>query len=411
MSAEQRNVLSLKKGDSRTDSQLAERLHKVMANAGLGSRRMLETRIADGEITVNGTAAELGSSVSAGDTVQLDGRQFVVVTDHGDDAEVLALNKDEGVLTTRDDPEGRPTIFTALPDPRGKRWIAVGRLDINTSGLLLLTTDGELANALMHPSSEVEREYLCRVQGEVPAEALAQLLEGVELEDGPGRFQQIIALDGQGSHAWFRVVLSEGRNREVRRLWEAVGCTVSRLKRIRYGSISLPRSLKRGQHQALDVADIANLRKQAGIDKPATTLTLRPVARQRRAAVAVKPPRRAPAAWTGAARDERRELTPWDRPRGSRPERSPRRGRGKGKDVDGNVLEPEGNKTRPRKSRRKAAPGQELPSVRSWFAGDDRGGGRGGNKGKTDKPQRRSGPPRSGRGGKPHGNRRGPGKS
>lgn len=382
MSEHDRSVLSLRKRPKSDREILSERLHKVLANAGLGSRRMLEKRIEAGEISLNGEAAEIGNSVSVGDRVELDGRQYVVATDLREDAQVIAYNKPEGLLTTRDDPDGRATIFDDLADPPGARWIAVGRLDINTSGLLLLTTDGELANALMHPSSEVDREYLCRVQGELPDGALDKLQSGIELEDGPARFEQIIALDSDTSHSWFRVVIREGRNREVRRMWEALGCDVSRLKRIRYGCIALPRRLKRGDNQALDAGDINQLRHLGGIGKPSATLTLKPVSHQRRARrsqTEIKPTDQTPSAWTGTDRSEGRELTAWDR--ATRPESSGRRGkpaggrRSGGKEVNGNLIKPDkpSGQNR-RKSRRKAAPGQELPSVRSWFAGDERPG-------------------------------------
>ncbi|HEX7339904.1 MAG TPA: pseudouridine synthase, partial [Rhodanobacteraceae bacterium] len=183
MTAPNRSVLSLKRHSSegRPDA-LSERLHKVLANAGQGSRRMLEERIAHGEVSVNGEVAQIGTSVCSGDRVAIDGHQFVVTTDARDSADVIVYNKPEGELVTRDDTEGRPTVFEQLPKVRGARWIAVGRLDINTTGLLLLTTDGDLANALMHPKTGIEREYLCRVHGEVPEEVLEQLKAGVELE-------------------------------------------------------------------------------------------------------------------------------------------------------------------------------------------------------------------------------------
>ena len=174
MNAPTRTLLTLKR--PHTDGPVVEeRLHKVLANAGLGSRRLLEQRIQNGDVKVNALVAELGSSVHAGDRVELDGKLFVAVNDNAEHAQVLVFHKPEGVVTTRDDPEGRPTVFEQLPRLKGARWIAVGRLDINTTGLLLLTTDGALAHALMHPSTEIEREYICRVHGEVPDEALERL--------------------------------------------------------------------------------------------------------------------------------------------------------------------------------------------------------------------------------------------
>jgi 23S rRNA pseudouridine2605 synthase len=198
-------------------------------------------------------------------------------------------NKPEGEVTTREDPEGRPTIFEALPALKGARWIAIGRLDINTTGLLLLTTDGELANAMMHPSFEVEREYVCRVrapegQDKVPDNLVDRLARGVALEDGPAKFDEIERIGGTDSHDWFRVLLKEGRNREVRRLWESQGCQVSRLKRIRYGQVELPQPLLRGQSQELAADRVEALRKELGLeDGTPSALTLQPVIGQRKA--------------------------------------------------------------------------------------------------------------------------------
>jgi 23S rRNA pseudouridine2605 synthase len=198
-------------------------------------------------------------------------------------------NKPEGEVTTREDPEGRPTIFEALPALKGARWIAIGRLDINTTGLLLLTTDGELANAMMHPSFEVEREYVCRVrapEGEdgVSDKLVDRLQRGVALEDGPAKFDEIERIGGTDSHDWFRVLLKEGRNREVRRLWESQGCQVSRLKRIRYGQVELPQPLLRGQSQELAADRVEALRKELGLEDGApSALTLQPVIGQRKA--------------------------------------------------------------------------------------------------------------------------------
>ena len=379
MTAPQKSVLSLKR-EPRVDTDapaLEERLHKVLANAGLGSRRMLEQRILAGEVELNGAPAEIGTSVHAGDRVVLDGKQFVVATDNRDDTEVLAYHKPEGVLTTRDDPEGRPTVFEQLPRLKGARWVAVGRLDINTTGLLLLTTDGELANALMHPKSGLEREYLCRVHGEVPDEIIEKLKAGVELEDGPARFDEIAVISRGGSHSWFRVVIREGRNREVRRLWDSQGFLVSRLKRIRYGQIELPRALRRGECEKLDEETVKQLRQTTGLGVPQPVLTLSPVLHQRRANRSVteyRPERGAGTAWTGG-QDEARELRAYDRIR-EEPVRGRKPPRRDGKEVNGNVARPErgaGGGNRGGKGRR-VAPGQELPSVRTWFAGESRDG-------------------------------------
>src|SRR5688500_12289431 len=276
--------LSLKRGTEQSNenaSRLEERLHKVLAQAGLGSRRALEQRIADGLVKVNGEVAQTGMSIKSGDKVELDGRSFVASA-LTEPARVLLYNKPEGEVTTREDPEGRPTIFEALPALKGARWIAIGRLDINTTGLLLLTTDGELANAMMHPSFEVEREYVCRVRApegeeEVSDKLVDRLHRGVLLDDGPANFTEVERIGGSedGSNDWFRVLLKEGRNREVRRLWESQGCQVSRLKRIRYGDVSLPQPLLRGQSQELAPDKVATLRTQlALIDATPSTLTL-----------------------------------------------------------------------------------------------------------------------------------------
>jgi 23S rRNA pseudouridine2605 synthase len=421
MNAPQRSVLSLKRNETRADdgAQLEERLHKVLANAGLGSRRMLEQRIQAGDVEVNGTVATIGASVHAGDRVVLDSKQFVVATDSRDDAEVLVYHKPEGVVTTRDDTEGRPTVFEQLPRLKGARWVAVGRLDINTTGLLLLTTDGELANALMHPKSGLEREYLCRVHGEVPDEMIERLKAGVELEDGPARFDEIATISRGGSHSWFRVTIREGRNREVRRLWDSQGFLVSRLKRIRYGTVELPRALRRGDCESLDETAIKALRERAGLGAPAPVLTLSAVVHQRRAPRHVteyRPDKGTTGAWSSARHDEARELTAFDRLRDDTPGRGGKGGRGRGpggggREVNGNVDRPD-RSSKPRKpSSRRVAPGQELPAMRTWFAGDSRtGGGHGGNaNGNVDGNRGGGGGgnrgPRSGPGGQGGGNR------
>jgi 23S rRNA pseudouridine2605 synthase len=238
----------------------------VLAAAGFGSRREIEAWIRDGRLDINGAPATLGSRIVPGlDRLRLDGRPLRL-TARPPAARVLVYNKPEGEVCTRRDPEGRDTVFAALPGARGQRWLSIGRLDLNTTGLLLFTTDGELANALMHPSREVEREYLLRVRGEVDAGMLERLRAGVELEDGPAAFRSIRELpDSSASHRWFTVVICEGRKREVRRLWESQGVQVSRLKRLRYGPVSLPRTLRRGQWQELDQAAVAGLRALAGL--------------------------------------------------------------------------------------------------------------------------------------------------
>jgi 23S rRNA pseudouridine2605 synthase len=226
------------------------RLQKLLPSAGLGSRREVEAWIRAGRITIAGRVAQLGDRASAADDVRLDGvRLDLKLISEASAPEVLLYYKPVGEVTTRRDPQGRPTVFERLPEPRAGRWITVGRLDVNTSGLLLFTTDGALAHRLMHPSSEIEREYLVEVRGRPPAAVLRQLREGVQLADGPARFDRIVADGpdrGGDGHSSFSVVLHEGRNREVRRLFEAVGFEVSRLFRIRYGPIELPRDLKPG---------------------------------------------------------------------------------------------------------------------------------------------------------------------
>jgi 23S rRNA pseudouridine2605 synthase len=313
----ERKVLSLRR-DTSGIPQITERLHKVLANAGLGSRRSLEERIAAGEIRVNGEVVGVGASVNSGDRVELDGRRFAAMPCAPEETRVLMYHKPEGLVTSNDDPEGRATVFEKLPRLKGARWVSVGRLDINTTGLLLLTTDGELANALMHPSREVEREYVCRIFGEVTDDHLRQLKNGVQLEDGPASFDEIVEIHRDEKHAWFRVLLSEGRNREVRRLWEAMGLMVSRLKRIRYGIVELPRELRRGHHRSLDTEQIQALRHSVGLNDAPQSLTLEPVIGQRRAPVRgnneFRPEPKQQRAWTGTNHDEARELRAFDRP-------------------------------------------------------------------------------------------------
>jgi 23S rRNA pseudouridine2605 synthase len=343
MTAPTRTLLTLKRPAVPEGPAVEERLHKVLANAGLGSRRLLEERIQAGEVRVNGNVAEIGSSVRGGDRVELDGKLFVAVNDSAEHAQVLVFHKPDGVVTTRDDPEGRPTVFEQLPRLKGARWIAVGRLDINTTGLLLLTTDGALAHKLMHPSAEVEREYICRVHGEVPDEALEKLKAGVELEDGPARFEELAVISRGDSHSWFRVVIREGRNREVRRMWESQGLMVSRLKRIRYGNVELPRGLLKGHSEMLEPPQVKALRDLVGAANPEPTLTLQAVIGQRRAAKPApnefRPAPRTQQAWTGAYHDEARELRAFDRIREDTPFNRPggKRKRGKKKPQRGGM--------------------------------------------------------------------------
>ncbi|NLQ16585.1 23S rRNA pseudouridine(2605) synthase RluB [Marinomonas sp. M1K-6] len=235
-----------------------EKLQKVLARAGQGSRREMENRIREGRVLVNGEVATLGDRVSTKDTITIDG-YAIVATEAGENRRVIIYNKPEGEVCTRKDPEGRPTVFDKLPKLRGERWIAVGRLDINTSGLLLFTTDGELANRLMHPSTEIDREYLVRVMGEVTEDNIATLKKGVTLDDGIAKFTDIVDGGGEGINRWFYVCLMEGRNREVRRLWESQGVKVNRLKRVRFGPVFLPSKAKVGRWVEMEEPDVNSL--------------------------------------------------------------------------------------------------------------------------------------------------------
>jgi 23S rRNA pseudouridine2605 synthase len=262
------------------------RLQKLLAAAGVGSRRAVEQWIREGRLTIGGRPAQLGDRASPRDDVRLDGRRLQLEPASRAAHELLVYHKPVGEVTTRSDPGGRPTVFDRLPPPLGGRWVVVGRLDVSTSGLLLFTTDGELAHRLMHPSAEVEREYLVRLRGTPGDAAIRALARGVELDDGPARFDRIVRVrDGQGhvrdgdggardrggpahdrdredagrGHSWFRVVLREGRNREVRRLWAAVGCEVSRLVRIRYGPFELAKGSRPGSWRRAAPAELEQL--------------------------------------------------------------------------------------------------------------------------------------------------------
>ncbi len=245
-----------------------QRIQKFLSARGVGSRRQVERWISEGRIKINGRLAEAGEPVSPEDKIQIDGKPVSSKTlaDH----QYLMYHKPVGEVCTRTDPEGRKTVFDRLPRLKGGRWIGVGRLDINTDGLLIFTTDGELANSLMHPSREVVREYAVRVMGDPGDERIQRLLEGLELDDGQARFKSVVpGGGGDGANRWFHVTLAEGRNREVRRLWEAVGVTVSRLSRTRYGSLRLPRSLARGRYRGLSDHEVHGLYRDAGM-RPAS---------------------------------------------------------------------------------------------------------------------------------------------
>jgi len=251
----------------------SEKLQKVLANLGLGSRREIEGWISEGRVSVNGAVATLGDRVDEAAQLRVDGR---LIARHQEQktCRVLMYNKPEGELCTRKDEAGRPTVFDRLPQMKGGRWIAIGRLDLNTSGLLLFTNDGELANRLMHPSHEIEREYAVRVFGEVTPDALRNLRRGVKLEDGPAKFTTLRARkqDEDSQNQWFDVTLNEGRNREVRRLWESQNVQVSRLIRLRYGPLSLKKRLPQGGWLELELDDVNALRRSVKLPDEAETV-------------------------------------------------------------------------------------------------------------------------------------------
>ena len=244
---------------------MAERIQKVLARAGYGSRRQLEVLIKEGKVSVNGSIAKLGDQVDIGDSLRLDDKPLSAKRIWQKPQQVLLYNKPVGEVCTRKDPEGRRTIFQSLPTPEEGRWVSVGRLDINTSGLIILTTDGELANRLMHPSNEMDREYAVRVLGAVGPEIMQNLRDGVELEDGKAKFNDIQEAGGEGANHWYHVVIQEGRNREVRRLWESQGVQVSRLMRVRYGPIIIPSQLKMGRWMMLEGDDVAALYEEVDL--------------------------------------------------------------------------------------------------------------------------------------------------
>ena len=245
---------------------MTEKLQKILSRAGIASRRALEQMIDQGRVTVNGKMATIGDRYEADDIlVKIDGKVVLTPDSQKVSCRVLMYHKPEGELTTLSDPENRPTVFDHIPKPPTGRWIYIGRLDINTSGLLLFTTDGELANALMHPKYEVERVYAARIYGEVSEEQIDQLTQGVMLEDGKARFNKVTYVGGEGRNAWYHVTLKEGRKR-VRRLWEAVGLKVSRLIRIKYAGIDLDPDLKTGQFRELTLNELNRLRKAVHLE-------------------------------------------------------------------------------------------------------------------------------------------------
>lgn len=246
---------------------VGEKLQKVLARMGVASRRDAEQWIKDGRIKVNGLVAHLGMRVTHRDNISVDGEVVKQDRESATLRRVIIYNKPEGEVCTRRDPEGRPTVFERLPRLKSGRWINIGRLDINTTGLLMFTTDGELANRLMHPSSNMDREYAVRVRGEVTDEMLENLKAGVMLEDGPAKFTDIQAApEGDGFNRWFHCVVMEGRNREVRRLWESQGLIVSRLKRVRFGPVFLTADLSVGRWREMNQYELDVLSKEVGLE-------------------------------------------------------------------------------------------------------------------------------------------------
>ena len=248
--------------DVRTDAPGGERLQKALAQIGMGSRRQIEGWIEAGRVVVNGEVAVLGQRVNPQDKVEVDGQR--VRTQAAKHVDILLLNKATGVVTTRNDPEGRTTVFEELPEIKGSRWVSVGRLDVQTSGLLLFTNDGSLANRLMHPSTGLDREYAARINGALTAEEIDILKRGLMVDGEELKFSDVRYYNGSGNNHWYHVVLLEGKNREVRRLFEALGHTVSRLKRVRYGPVILPSWLRTGQWTFLQQQDVRGIFKILG---------------------------------------------------------------------------------------------------------------------------------------------------
>jgi len=257
--------------DENTTPEPRQRLHKLMALAGLGSRRDMETLIESGRVTINGETAKVGAGVTQHDVVRLDSRPLRLPFE-AELPQILIYHKPEGEIVSQDDPEGRASVFDKLPRIKQGKWIAIGRLDMNTSGLLIFTNSGELANRFMHPRYEVEREYAVRIFGELTEGQMLQLTQGIELEDGPAAFDSISPQGGEGANHWYQVILREGRNREVRRLFEAFQLPVSRLMRVRFGPVNLPPRVKRGQMLKLEQKQVVDLLEWAGLEVPKAPL-------------------------------------------------------------------------------------------------------------------------------------------
>lgn len=260
-----------------------QKLHKMLAHSGLGSRRDMEEAILSGRVMVNGSRAEVGMRVGPEDMIRFEGR-IVKLKFTSRLPRVMLYHKQEGEIVSHDDPEKRASVFDKLPRMRSAKWISIGRLDFNTSGLLIFTTSGDLANRLMHPGFEVEREYSVRILGRVSPEQAKALLSGVELEDGTAKFEAFSDEGGEGANHWYRAVLKEGRNRVVRRVFESMGLTVSRLIRTRFGPIVLPSRLKRGMLLELSEVEVAALMKWAGLEAAPPSVEQRPVRKVRRPA-------------------------------------------------------------------------------------------------------------------------------
>lgn len=245
---------------SAPNAGITHKLHKVLAQKGLGSRREMEALIFSGQVTINREVASVGDRVGPRDVVRI-GKRIIRLRMEGPPTKVILYHKPEGEIVSRSDPQGRPSVFDRLPHLDSSKWIAIGRLDFNTSGLLIFTTDGELANCLMHPRFEVEREYAVRIIGELTSGQMKLLTTGVELKDGMANFTYLSDQGGEGTNHWYRVILKEGKNREVRRMFEAIGLTVSRLMRVRFGPVNLPPRIKRGQWIELDEKETKRLLK------------------------------------------------------------------------------------------------------------------------------------------------------
>ncbi len=257
--------------DENTTPEPTQRLHKLMALAGLGSRRDMEEMIASGRVTINGETAKVGAGVTQYDVVRVDSRPLKLNFEP-ELPQVLIYHKPEGEIVSQDDPEGRASVFDKLPRIKQGKWIAIGRLDINTSGLLIFTNSGELANRFMHPRYEVEREYAVRIFGELTEGQMLTLTQGIELEDGPASFDSISPQGGEGANHWYQVIIREGRNREVRRLFEAFQLPVSRLMRVRFGPVNLPPRVKRGTMLKLEQKQVVDLLEWAGLEVPRTPM-------------------------------------------------------------------------------------------------------------------------------------------